>query len=315
MNGTLQMILSHSISRNSVIVGKYISAIITITIPLIAGIMMSLVISIIYGQITFSMIQMGKVFIYVVASIFYLSIFISVGLLVTSLTKNSITSILALLFIWVLLAVLLPSSGGKIATKLFPIQTQEEIGRLIEDRQQEIQDAHLSRNPRALSWTGDPWYEHVPARAACVNEMANARNSISNEYMLKRINQIRNAKTVLSISPTAVFNNLSEHICTTGLDGFGHFYRQIYDFRNLFHQFIVDKDKLDPDSPHLVYEWERTPMSQKPVDSGSIPRFQFRKLSISVTIQKALNDFIILVFFNMTLFVFIHKVIQRYDVR
>lgn len=314
--GTLRLVLSNAVSRVQFISGKYLSALITVFLPLLLGIVTSLSIVIIYGNISFTSIQIGKLIIYLIASLFYLSIFVLLGLLVTSLTKNSITSVIILLFIWVLLAVLIPNSGGKIAAKLYAIPTREEIDRQITDRREEISNARRAEYPQTFRWSSNnPRAEWVPYRCRAVNEMADARNNINHDYMNRRISQIRRSKSLLKISPAVIFGNISDQICTTGLDRFESFYFQVYDFRKRFRQFIEDIDKMDTESFHCVYEWERQPMSQKPVDYNSIPRFQERELSIPDTIKKALSDFMLLIVFNGVLMILVFSAFLRYDVR
>jgi ABC-type transport system involved in multi-copper enzyme maturation permease subunit len=314
-DGTLRLLLSHSVSRSKVILSKYLSALVTITIPLVMGIILSLLIAALFGSIAFSSLEIFKILIYIVAALFYLSIFMLFGLLVTSLTKNSVTSIIILLFIWVISAILIPNSGGKIAAKFFQISTREEIDRMISDKGSEISDAHRAEYEKTFWWNGDPRAEWVPYRCRVVNAIAEARNQVNHNYMNQRINQIKKAKSILKISPTTVFSSLSEQICTTGLDHFEYFYQQIVDYRNQFRQFITETDKADPDSPHQIYEWESSPMSQKPVDSNAIPRFQEKELSLIKTIKRALSNFAVLIIFNAILFIAVFVAFGRYDVR
>ena len=315
-DGTLSLLLSNSVRRTTVILGKYFSALITIAIPLFIGITISLLILTLYGQTGFSALQFGKIFIFVTAAFAYLSIFVLLGLLVTSLTKNSVTSIIILLFIWVLLAVLIPNSGGKIAAKIYSIPTREEIDRQISDRREEIHDARNAEYPATFRWSSsEPRGEWVPYRARAVNEMGEARNNIELNYMNQRIDQIKKSRKTMFVSPTAVFNDLSEKICTTGIDKFENFYNQIVQYRQSFRQFIIDKDKMDEESFHCVYEWEASPMSQKPVDYQSIPRFEERELTVSTTLKKALFNFSLLLIFNIVLFIFVFTAFLKYDVR
>ncbi|MHA1704726.1 MAG: ABC transporter permease [Promethearchaeota archaeon] len=313
--GTLGLMLSNSVSRNVVILGKYLSALIILILPLITSIILSLLIVNLHGQIVFSIEEIGKIILYSIASIFYLSVFILFGLLISSITKNSITSIIILLFIWVCLGVLIPNSGGKIAAKYFPIPTREQVDQHIANAQREIQEAHLARNPEALSWSGDPWDKNVPARAELVNAMYDIRIRMNNEFMYQRMNQIKKARSILMISPTAVFTCLTEQICITGLNHFEYFYKQVFNYRKQFRQFIEEKDRLDPDSPHQVYKWEQSPMSQKPVNPNSIPRFQEKNPPFTKILKKALFNFSILIIFNAILFIAVFTAFQRYDVR
>jgi len=314
-DGTLRLLMSNSIGRNSVIIGKYVSSLICISIPLIIGIILSLLITGAYGQITFSGSQILRICIYIVVSIFYLSIFLLTGLLVSSISKNPLTSIIILLFIWVLFAVLIPHSGGKIASKLFSISRAEEIEQKISTQRSEIRKKHRDEYKLTFNWNGNIWAEWVPYRSRAVNAMDEARNKIEREFMRQRIAQIKNSKNVLKISPTSIFNSISEQICLTGIERYEHFYNQILEYRNRFKDFIIAEDKKDPDSPHCIYSWESSPMSQKPVDFNSIPRFEEEKLSVSESLQQVFFNFALLIIYNIMLFVFVYTAFMKYDVR
>jgi len=312
--GTLRLLQSNSISRTSVIMSKYLGAMAILSIPLLISVLLSLVIVILLGQITFDSVQIAQVFIFLLAVLFYLSIFVLIGLFISSKTSNPVTSIIYSLLIWVVVVILIPHSGGIIAAKVFPIPTWQEVDREIRHRRSEIGDAHRARYSQVFRWNGNPWAEWVPYRSRAVNEMAEARNSMMSEHIHKMIGQIEKARLVTQISPTAVFANLSEKISNTGITHFKKFYQQVYNYRQNLTQYIIVKDKDDPDSPHLLNEWHKVTISQKPVDASSIPRFE-EKMMTSKLFQNVLFDFVLLILFNLVLFSLAYVAFLRYDVR
>lgn len=315
-SGTLRIMMSHSIGRNAVIAGKYLSTLIGMVIPLFVGIILSISLSFILGKAVFTTAEIGKMALFTAASILYLSVFILVGLLVTSLNRNSITSVVLLLFIWILFAVLIPHSGGKIASRLFPIPTREEVTEQITERQREISQEARNRNPQVFSWTGSIWHVHLPDRAAAYNAMADARIRMNNAYVYQRINQIRKAQSILKISPTTVYSQLSDQICQTGIDRYENFYRQVFDYRKQLFQFIVDTDKANPKVPHLVYERDNgATISKRKVDANAIPKFEEKAMIFSRSLKKALGNIGILLGFNIFLFLGVFLAFNRYDVR
>jgi ABC-type transport system involved in multi-copper enzyme maturation permease subunit len=314
--GTLGIMMSNSIGRNTVIAGKYLSALFEIAIPLVFGILLSLLLCFVFGKVVFTSAEIGKIAVYLAASLFYLSIYILLGLLVTSLTKNSITSVILLLFVWVFFAVLLPHSGGKIASRFFPIPTREQVTEQITERQREIRQEARDRNSKVFSWTGSIWHVHLPDRAAAYNAMADARIRMNDEYMSQRLNQIRKAKSVLKISPTAVFFHLSEQICQTGIDRYENFYKQVFDYRKQLNRFIVDADRLDPKVPHLVYERDNgATISKRKVEANAIPKFEEKAKNFSEALKNVLPNIGILLGINILLFLGVFGAFNRYDVR
>ena len=185
--GTLRLLQSNSISRTTVILGKYIGALSAILIPLIFSVFINLLIVTLFGHIKFAAVHLVQILLFVIAVCLYVSIFIFIGLFVSSRTNNPVTSIIYLLLIWIILVILIPNSGGTIATKIFPIPTWKEVDRQIRHRGSEIGDAHRARYAQTFRWDGNPWAEWVPYRSRAVNEMAQARNSMMHEYMYQMI--------------------------------------------------------------------------------------------------------------------------------
>ncbi len=312
--GTLRLLQSNSISRTTVILGKYIGALSAILIPLIFSVFINLLIVTLFGHIKFAAVHLVQILLFVIAVCLYVSIFIFIGLFVSSRTNNPVTSIIYLLLIWIILVILIPNSGGTIATKIFPIPTWKEVDRQIRHRGSEIGDAHRARYAQTFRWDGNPWAEWVPYRSRAVNEMAQARNSMMHEYMYQMIGQIEKAKLVTQISPASVFFNISELIANTGIQRFRKFYKQVYEYRLQFSQFIVDRDKDDPDSPHLLNEWHKVTISQKPISFSELPQFEEKLVGKNFS-QKAILGFGILMLFTMLFFAAAYVSFLRYDVR
>ena len=314
-DGTLGLLMSNSVSRNSVMAAKFLSALTSITIPLLLGMVLSLSIVVVYGKIALVSSQLFGILIIILASFVYLAIFVLIGLLVSSLTTNPVTSIIVSLFIWVTLTILLPSSGGTVASGLYSIPPHETIRDRIAARRGEIGEEHRARYERVFRWNGDPWAEWVPYRCAAVNEMDAAEVTMENEYMYQRLSQVKKTRKLLVLSPTVAFNSMAEQICITGIEGFEYYYSQLTEYERLFRQFIEAKDREDSDSPHCVYSWEASPMSQKPVSFDEIPRFQLQPMSFSGILQVTLFNSGVLLLFTAAFFILVFYAFARYDVR
>ncbi len=96
------------------------------------------------------------------------------------------------------------------------------------------------------------------------------------------------------------------------------FYDQARRYHDLYHNFLIDKDRADKDSYHLVVNevWTfKTFMSNKPVEYNEIPVFQYVPPNIRDTIHDTLPDVMILVLWNIFLFAGSFFAFVRYDVR
>ena len=125
--GTAALMLSNSVSRGKVLLGKYIGGMASLCIPFLAGLLSGLVVVSFSPSVdlqTSDWIRLGLIFL---CSLIYISAFFTLGMLVSSRASNSPTSLIVLLFIWVGLVILLPNAGPYVARRLHPVETREKI--------------------------------------------------------------------------------------------------------------------------------------------------------------------------------------------
>ena len=100
-DGTLKMQLSNSISRAQILAGKVTGIFLTLLPILIFCYLLGALIILVSKDISFSAHDWGRVNLLFFASILYLSIFIFIGLFISTRIKSSITSVIVCLFFWV----------------------------------------------------------------------------------------------------------------------------------------------------------------------------------------------------------------------
>ena len=122
--GTLSLLMSNSVSRATVLLGKFIGAFLTILLPLLIGILLNLMIVNASRLVSLSGDEWARVGIIFVISALYISIFLWLGLFISSQFSNSSSSLLVLLLIWIVFVVLIPNTMGVLASgfKTGPLQ-------------------------------------------------------------------------------------------------------------------------------------------------------------------------------------------------
>lgn len=314
---TLSLMLSGPVPRDTVVLSKYLGAMCTLGMPLLLGLLIHLIIVSFSEVIAIGSAEWLKILAMVLASVFYLSIFVLLGMLVSSRTARSSTSMVILLFLWVTLVVLLPSGGRIVADTFHPIPDRTEVDRRIADVRDQIWDNRTRPPSRAGYWDGDPFstWADVPARAKMYNEMTDARNRIFDGYIKKMVAQVNAGRNFTRLSPTVLYQRASEALAGTGIARFEHLYNQIKRYRNILKRYVLDKDKGDSDSRHLLFEGNSECISQKPVDFNTVPRFQEPDLSLGESLQWAIWDIGLLMLFNVLFFMGAYMAFLRYDVR
>jgi len=140
--GTLRLMLAGPMPRHKILFGKYLAVMFTLTVPMLLGILVSLLIVTSSEDIAISAGEWLKILVIVVLSFLYVSVFVLLGVFVSSRTTRSVSSMVVLLFVWVGLVILVPSFGRIISKTFRKVPTQAQMQRRVSElMEQWIQDA------------------------------------------------------------------------------------------------------------------------------------------------------------------------------
>ena len=310
---TLALMFSNPVRTSQVFLGKFLGLLISLGIPLFTGIVLGLTIISVVGGVSLSI---GRIMLFICASFLYLSLFLLIGMTVSSLVTQSVSSAIILLFIWVITAFIIPASGNLIANKLYPVSTKSRIQEETSRAQDDIYKTKYAKT-EAGRWDGRldrPW---VPLRSQWMADIMEVRNKIYDDYLQRIIRQVQKTKDVTKISPVSVFRSLTEEISGTGVRRFQNFYDQVNRYKNQLYQFVESRDKADPQSAHLIplaYHMN-VGISNKPVDFSLVPTFEEKLPSIKDNLKRIIIDSAILVFLCILFFYLGYFLFVRYDKR
>jgi len=113
--GTLKLQLSSSLSKAKILLGKIIGIYLTLLPLLLFCFLLSFIIISFHPFIKFSFNEWRNLFLLFLLTIIYFSIFVTVGLLVSTKFESSTSSIFVCLVVWVTLIFLIPNLGYYIA--------------------------------------------------------------------------------------------------------------------------------------------------------------------------------------------------------
>lgn len=125
--GTLRLTSSNPVPRTQILLAKFLGTGITLLIPFLIGIVLSPIIATSSDQIALGGADWTRISLTVLVSLIYLATFVTLGLFVSSRTSASSTSLVLLLFLWVILVIVIPSSGGLIASGFYKLPSLSEI--------------------------------------------------------------------------------------------------------------------------------------------------------------------------------------------
>ena len=311
--GTLSLMMSNTVSRGQVLLGKYLGAFVTLMVPLIISILMNLLIILLSRNIPFGPNEWLRILGMVGLFALLVSIFIFLGLFFSSRVSNAITSLVWLLLTWVFLAFVFPSLLGTFVGNLNPIPSVDEISMRRRAQLDQIDDEWKGDTDDAWKKdvTDDAWREGVnklkkapsieyPSRtrtwAEYFTAIGDTEKQIADQHIDQQLRQVQLARDLTQISPIATFQYAMEGLANTSIVGYMDFVKQARRYRETFIDFVKTEDQGDPESLHIYPV--REGLSQKPVDPDAVPVFEER-----ISYRGVLTQVGLLVLFNLLFFI------------
>lgn len=302
--GTLRLCLSNSIPRATLLFGKYIGTIVSLAIPLIIGICMNVLIMSLFGVLPFEptyWLQIGGVALF---SVLYISVFATLGLFISCLTRTSSVSLVLLLLVWVCFVVFIPRTGGLLASRLVELPDEKTIARQTNDATHEILNRY-GRDRFSAHWsTGEPL-----TRAAKIGD---AKQVIYNRYRNQQLHQVKLAQNISRISPTAIYQIGCEALVGTGIKHYERFSKKAIEYRRSLLQFTYEEYPFNPN--RFLEDAERQQLRETQISVDKIPKFDDTPSDFPTAFTEAGLNILLLFLFNMVFCMGAFLAFMRYDV-
>jgi len=314
--GTLRLVLSNSLPRYKVILGKVLAAFSVINVTLIIGILLELLVVVAIGKIPLESSVLPRIVFFYFVSSGYILLWVLLSVFVSCSFPRSTTCLVYLLLIWITLILIIPSMGKVFVDKAvgkIPSEAEiENVGTVLDNELME-----LWRSKKNTGYRGGPERSkddgHLWERNSLlyINEFEERINRFQYSVSKKKIDQLRFLYNFASISPAFLYRRISEALTNNGVEREYRFLTSIQRYRKELMDTFKELDKRDKDSPHLAFLPRY--MSQKPIDPGLIPRFkEIFPSSIDLLVE---SKWLIALFFIevIALFLMCHISFLRYD--
>jgi len=317
--GTLRLALSNSLPRHQIIIGKYLGNFITFLLPFTVAMLIGIIFVSMSGVIPlFQSGNLIRLLAMIGISLLFISVFFNLGLMISSLTRRSLTAQITLLFLWVLLIFAMPRISNMIAGVVYPVKTQQTLNLEKTLVRKNIQDekANALRNAFRQSMSGDmdegvKSYDEIRepiVRGLREKEMGQL-NAIDNDFQARKNSQLRIASILSRLSPLASLTFATTELANTGLLQMGNLFSTSQQFHNEVIREIHSRGYKDD----IAGEGMR--MSMSFVNADDIPQFQPQTTSIGKSLQACWVDIFLLIIFNLLFFTGAYVGFLRYDVR
>lgn len=316
-SGTLRLSMSNPVPRSTVILGKYLGTMVMLIIPLLVGMLFSTIIITTSGKVNLAGADWFRILITVLLSLLYLSIFVLLGLFISSSVRSSAASLVLLLLVWTIIVVVIPGVTGVISTRLSKLPSDTAIGWKAHgargEADQEYDASHLeSAHILAGYWVPrDILGKHLYRNDAFM--------AVYKNYWDGMALSVRLGRNVTRISPCVVYRCAAESIAGSGIDHYESFMKQIWQYRTLLKDFLVNHYPLDL---HRQYEGEEELERQAFQACASVkftgtdvPKFHDDPIPAGDTMRNSLWNIVILFMFNFVFFMAAYISFLRRDVR
>ena len=152
--------LANGISRAHVLLGKYLAGAISFTLPLLLSLLAALVYITTVGGLSLSMEEGIRLLFLTIFSFLFLSIFLLLGLLLSSLTHRSFITLLLALFCWLFIVIIIPNGSPIVAAKIKNLPPRSTVDRqiqLVQDKYYRQFRDWYRKNPWPSGGTNYEW--------------------------------------------------------------------------------------------------------------------------------------------------------------
>ena len=328
--GTLRLVISHPVRRGSILFAKYITAMICLLLPVLMSLLMVLILCSLASSIQLSTTDLLRIGGIVWTTIVYLSVFYLIGLLISTTTRRTATSLMFCMFLWVALVLVYPNWSRSAINPVGDMRaegqsTSQQIEQIWEEADREEQrflaNSPLEGDPPRfnIGYSGSssrsgrrygfnmikvdadsepsvPHFQNYQAFIHATHIRLAEKVALIREQRLARtdIRQAMWDKWLMKFSPASLYTFATSAWAGTDLDGMLDFSRATQGYRQMLIDYFHDKDAF------ASRQWFAS--DQGTVDWWDLPRFRFERADVSENAQRALADVSLLFLMNLILF-------------
>lgn len=265
--GTLKLVMSNSLPRYQVLLGKLLAGLVTLVVPITMAFIIGVLIlefspTVDLAESTWA--RIGQIY---VTSLVFISAMYNFGILFSCLTKKSAISLMLVLLSWVIFVLIIPNASIRLATQIRPLESREVVdGRIMSIREQfanehgelihNLWNVHkMNYGTRVVSGgTGafgrgyakmisKSYLEERLKRQAFSLKMRYADQvwKVELDYLSSLLNQKRFANNLSRVSPISLYGNVIASISGSDLASFQYFIDRAETYRNQVIEYIRRK--------------------------------------------------------------------------
>lgn len=354
-DGTMKLMFTSRLSRISFLFGKLAGLLLTLLPILIFCYLLGCLVVVTNPGVTFSAADWGGIFLLFLTSIVYMLVFILLGMLISSLTYHSSTSIIVNLLFWVGFLFLIPRVSCYIAQNVVKVTLYENVQNVIDELDHEMKNVigeqqRNSRYARGLTnqcTFGDDGYLRIYgcSRQTAVNQMflnewkepfrigyADKKWAVQKKYLDELVRQQRYQQYLSWLSPSELFRQSTWKLCRTDAGSYLDYMESVRNYRETLIDYFKNKklfgsllyftsiplEKFSTDEEILynrTYDESWNPNNYPALELNDVPRYAYNDYSLLPVVRDTMGRVAALLGLAVALLLFTVVSFMKYDIR
>lgn len=328
---TLAQVMANAVPRPVVIAAKMAAGGTLLAAAFLAGVLTGILLTTALGIDPFREAGTWAPFgIGVAASLVFLMVFYGLGLLVSSLSRSSVSAMVSLLSCWVALAMILPKGSVVLAKLVRPIRSQQvieleksQVRRQSQKEVEEAVDKLAASMPGVKDMSYQDYYKAARAKDPAIDAYAKAQADLRSQFAARlnadldkidavfddqRAAQAAAARTIARLSPVSCLVHVLTELAGTGFAEEAAW----RETRSRYKQ-IVDRDVA---SKYDMISFKQVAHGGGKIDrEAPAPKLPAEPVALGRRLAAVWIDFVLLAIYGLLFFTGAYVSFLRYDVR
>jgi len=307
---TLRLILSNAVPRDLVLIGKWIAGVLVLAVAFGIAWCAGWVVAYFSVPLELDGGQWLALISILGVSLLYISTFFTVGLLVSTMTQRSSTSLMIAFFAWVVLVLIVPNVVPILARQMIPAPSAGVIaGQQDAIRREESRAAWQARRKAETEEQRQDIWDQARQR------IQKRSDAVMKTYTRRVDQQVTLAGVLSRISPSSNYMYAATDLAGTGIEDFRALRERIERFqRDLTQRLLEIRKERSQRAATIQDPAERREVRDAPIDPRDLPVFRAEQAGFAVRLHRAMLDIAILAIMNGLFFLGSYVRFLRYNV-
>ncbi len=298
--GTLKITLSNAVPRDLLILGKWLGGFVSLAAPFVVALLSGVAYVHLTGALVISDEILQRLLWMLLTSLLYVSLFFTLGLMISTLTHRASTSLIISLFVWICWILVIPNLAPVISRIVYPVPSPEKIAAesVAIEQETELRLQRVSQSTLSYGREGQKLADDIR------QEGERRQAKLERYYQEEFRTQTEASMTMSRLSPAASYRYATTELSGTGVHLFAGF-RKGYDrFRDDFGKYSED----------LIERRQEGRLGDDWFQKDEVPAFEITRDRLNDVLDRISFDLLLLAVYNLLFFMGSYLFFLRYDV-